>query len=472
MAKISRSEAEGHARRAGFVGEQIDIICAIAEAESGLNTHAVNTAGNTPPSRDRGILQINDHWHSEVSDACAFDPACAFGAGYRISAAGTNFRPWTVYTTGAYRQFLKGTGGGPRPGGVEAARQVMVPGYTWFSGWGEGRPGGRYHQGEDLGANRGAPIYAPEAGVIIDPANERGSNPLGGHITYLRGDSGLWWYFAHFDRPSHQPIGKRVTRGTQIATVGTSGDAMGTPPHLHYQVGPSGVWGDPRIVLANYDGTGGGGDGDDTDPACITVYSGKSYTGKSATICGDENYVAVGALFGPSSGPQHIESIRANGAKLTLFRDVNFAGPFYQTQGEDIPDTAARIHWAATDPGKRISSIKFGLKIRADAKPGVLWGPANDRFDKISSGVHKILQEVPGFHGIALAIDQAEQFPGIISYGHWPGDIWRGVARTTIENTRAAVIRLSMISLGMLILAGLMWNLVREPVMAAADVAL
>ncbi len=35
-------------------------------------------AGNHPAdSVDRGLFAINSYWHSEVSDECAFDPACA-----------------------------------------------------------------------------------------------------------------------------------------------------------------------------------------------------------------------------------------------------------------------------------------------------------------------------------------------------------------------------------------------------------
>lgn len=51
-----------------------DYIVSLAECESGLDPNAVNTIGNTPEgSRDRGLFQINDHHHPEVSDAVAFD---------------------------------------------------------------------------------------------------------------------------------------------------------------------------------------------------------------------------------------------------------------------------------------------------------------------------------------------------------------------------------------------------------------
>ena len=83
------------------------IITAIADAESGLHPDATNTAGNTPPSTDRGIIQINSYFHSEVPDSVAFDPASAFKAAYTISKNGTDFSPWTTYTSGAYKQYLQ-----------------------------------------------------------------------------------------------------------------------------------------------------------------------------------------------------------------------------------------------------------------------------------------------------------------------------------------------------------------------------
>jgi hypothetical protein len=46
-------------------------------------------------------------------------------------------------------------------GGVAAAREAMVPNGQFISGWGEPRSEGRTHQGEDLAAPHGSPIYTP-----------------------------------------------------------------------------------------------------------------------------------------------------------------------------------------------------------------------------------------------------------------------------------------------------------------------
>ena len=85
---------------------------AIAWAESGLRDDAVGTNGPTQGcpngSRDRGLWQINDCYHPDVDDACAFSKTCNPVAMYRISSQGTNWNPWSTYTNGAYKNYLAG----------------------------------------------------------------------------------------------------------------------------------------------------------------------------------------------------------------------------------------------------------------------------------------------------------------------------------------------------------------------------
>ncbi len=85
---------------------QPDIAIAIILAESGGNAGATHTEGNTPPSIDRGLWQINSKWHPEVTDTCAFDPACSTQAAFAISKGGTDYTQWTAYKSGAFKQYL------------------------------------------------------------------------------------------------------------------------------------------------------------------------------------------------------------------------------------------------------------------------------------------------------------------------------------------------------------------------------
>ncbi len=85
---------------AGFRGHQIDVIVAIAQAESSLRTNAIGPLGEV------GILQIYLPYHPSVSRACALNALCSFRAAYTISNHGTNFTPWTVYNTRSYLRYL------------------------------------------------------------------------------------------------------------------------------------------------------------------------------------------------------------------------------------------------------------------------------------------------------------------------------------------------------------------------------
>jgi len=93
-------------RNAGFVyGQGLVTAFAVSAGEDTsrlLDAKFVNTDGSV----DRGPWQFNSKWHSEVSDACAFDLACSTKEAYRVSKQGSSFSAWSGYTNGRYRQFV------------------------------------------------------------------------------------------------------------------------------------------------------------------------------------------------------------------------------------------------------------------------------------------------------------------------------------------------------------------------------
>ncbi|MFH8473704.1 hypothetical protein [Streptomyces sp. NPDC018000] len=91
---------------AGFRGDGLVTAIAVALAESSCNPSATNVQNNTPPSRDRGLWQINDYWHPEVNDACAYDAQCNANAAFTISSGGTNWQPWSTYNAGLHWQHM------------------------------------------------------------------------------------------------------------------------------------------------------------------------------------------------------------------------------------------------------------------------------------------------------------------------------------------------------------------------------
>ncbi|HEY3210792.1 MAG TPA: peptidoglycan DD-metalloendopeptidase family protein [Actinomycetota bacterium] len=106
---------------------------------------------------------------------------------------------------------------------------------TYYDDFGDPRPGGRRHQGIDLLAPLGTPIYAAQPGRF-----EQNYNDLGGTSALVYGDSGDYTYYAHMSSYAGVPNGAHVAAGTMIGHVGNSGDARGGPYHLHFEYHPGG----------------------------------------------------------------------------------------------------------------------------------------------------------------------------------------------------------------------------------------
>lgn len=103
--------------------------------------------------------------------------------------------------------------------------------------WGDARSGGRSHKGNDIGAPTGTPAPAVWDGVITQVTDcDCG---LGGKAVWLRADNGDLFYYAHNDQ-NMVSAGDRVARGQQIATVGHTGNADPSWPHVHFQLHPGG----------------------------------------------------------------------------------------------------------------------------------------------------------------------------------------------------------------------------------------
>jgi peptidoglycan LD-endopeptidase LytH len=97
--------------------------------------------------------------------------------------------------------------------------------------FGADRDGGaRRHEGIDIFASRGTPVIATAPGVVT----RVGTNALGGNVVWVRDlDRGLANYYAHLDHQTAR-TGQRVRRGDTLGTVGNTGNARSTPPHLHF----------------------------------------------------------------------------------------------------------------------------------------------------------------------------------------------------------------------------------------------
>lgn len=99
--------------------------------------------------------------------------------------------------------------------------------------WGAPRDGGkRKHEGNDIFAPKGTDLLALTDGEITRLTN----TGIGGKTVWLYDrDRDLRYYYAHLDEQLVRK-GQWVNRGDVVGTVGNTGNARTTPPHLHFGI--------------------------------------------------------------------------------------------------------------------------------------------------------------------------------------------------------------------------------------------
>jgi murein DD-endopeptidase MepM/ murein hydrolase activator NlpD len=116
----------------------------------------------------------------------------------------------------------------------QALQACPAPGSSFVDSWGAPRSGGRTHQGTDMMAPYGTPVYAAQSGTV-----SHSSSDLGGIQAYVYGDGGDTTFYAHLQGYGGTPSGGHASAGTLIGYVGDTGNATGTP-HLHFEYHPGG----------------------------------------------------------------------------------------------------------------------------------------------------------------------------------------------------------------------------------------
>lgn len=112
--------------------------------------------------------------------------------------------------------------------------------------WGAPRGRDRRHQGVDIFAPRGTPVRSTTRGIIAS-VREGG---IGGRQVWIVGPARQRHYYAHLDSVvAGLQAGDVVWPGDMLGGVGDSGNARGTPTHLHYGIYGSGGAFDPLPLL-------------------------------------------------------------------------------------------------------------------------------------------------------------------------------------------------------------------------------
>lgn len=167
-----------------------------------------------------------------------------------------------------------------------------------------------------------------------------------------------------------------------------------------------------------------------------------------------------------------VEKINSDGSVVTS--DMNWSvGPILQTtNGYPVRQVVFKqgpgvsFIWAG---GGQLSNLVVSASNNGNANTG---GGAGGTYVPLLEQVHNTLVDVPGFYGIALAMDEAEQFPGWVNlvdpnvqaFGvNFDVVGWiRSLGATTTDNFTPFMIRGILISLGLLILTVLILKVVLE----------
>jgi len=90
------------------------------------------------------------------------------------------------------------------------------------------------HLGIDIFAPKGTPLVSCVNGVIFSIGRNNG---IGGNTVNIKGDDGKNYYYAHLNSINNElEEGEDITMGKFLGTVGNTGNASGTHPHLHFSI--------------------------------------------------------------------------------------------------------------------------------------------------------------------------------------------------------------------------------------------
>jgi murein DD-endopeptidase MepM/ murein hydrolase activator NlpD len=127
-----------------------------------------------------------------------------------------------------------GSGTPSASGFIWPVNGVVVSGFGWR--------GSRMHEGIDISASSGTPIWAAAAGTVIWSGWRGGY----GNAVVVDHGNGLATLYAH-SSSLLVSVGQSVGQGETVALVGTTGNSSG--PHLHFEVRVNGTAVDPLNYL-------------------------------------------------------------------------------------------------------------------------------------------------------------------------------------------------------------------------------
>ena len=110
---------------------------------------------------------------------------------------------------------------------IGATTKSYNPESFWYYPWGKSGT----HKGVDIFAKTGTPVISATNGLVV----YCGQISMGGNVIAVLGPKWRIHYYAHLDTINTSTF-SFVGHNDTIGKVGTSGNAKGKAPHLHYTI--------------------------------------------------------------------------------------------------------------------------------------------------------------------------------------------------------------------------------------------
>lgn len=399
MTTLTPAQIAQVATQAGFRGNAVTMAVAIAMAESGGRVDG-------PPNAtgDVGLWQINLPTHPQYTVAFLQNATNNAAVAYAISGGGSSWTRWcTAYGDGAcgtrggaylapsspYRKYIgiaqNTATGGTAPSPVtlptpvrwdprylaDLTNWIHHPNVWMYGRWLPGGPG-RAEGGVDMGSPPGTPIYALATG------------PLQG--------AGNFWHSA--GNPGYGVVTERVN---------VPGYGLQDLYYQHINI-------DPAIKFCKGGNCGG-----------QIIHKGQRIGNIIAGVGMLEMGFNAGwhGIWGENHPGPWVTDPRKMIVALMNLGPPGTPEPPY-TGATNSPTTATGTDSSLTSTNTATSGVST-----IDTRPDIT-------YTSIFSQVHTTLINTPGFYGMALALDEAEQFPGFVDLAYAPQVI-------TIPTTNATV---------------------------------
>jgi hypothetical protein len=117
--------------------------------------------------------------------------------------------------------------------------------------FGAPRSGGRTHEGFDITGACGTPLVAARGGVVAKRGYD--SRLYGNYLLIDARKTAQDYFYAHLIAPAEVGKGDRVDTNERVGRIGQTGNAAGTPCHLHFEIRVHGRPVDPEPELRDWD---------------------------------------------------------------------------------------------------------------------------------------------------------------------------------------------------------------------------